>query len=325
MTENSRIEWTTHTFNPWWGCARVSPGCENCYAETLDRRVHGKEGAHWGAKTERRFFGEKHWNDPRRWNDKAAEAGERHRVFCSSMADVFEDRDDLIGARARLFGLIVDTPHLDWLLLTKRPQNAERLWLGAKIDAFGNWTDSVTGPDWAENVWVGVTAEDQQRADERIPVLASIPAVVRFVSFEPLLGPILLTQGAVLDIDWAIVGGESGHGARPMNPAWAQSLRDQCTSRGVAFFFKQWGEWADNIASGHPIPPKTASIITLSTGSLMGRFGKKLAGRELDGRTWDELPTARARIYDSTRERRLRALFKKHGLTMRFVGDSGEG
>lgn len=272
MAENSKIEWTDHTFNPWWGCTRVSPGCVHCYAETFDKRVHGKEKAHWGVSAGRRFFGDKHWNEPLKWNAKAGAEGIRRRVFCASMADVFEDRPELVEPRARLFALIEATPGLDWLLLTKRPENMERL-------ARDVWPD-----EWPPNVWAGCTVEDQQRADERILELVSVPAAIRFLSCEPLIGPVDLRRWLEIDrlidskewersgfrpeIDWVICGGESGHGARPMDPEWARSLRDQCQAAGVAFLFKQWGE---------------------HDGSLV-RLGKHAAGRELDGRTWDQFP-----------------------------------
>lgn len=131
MGIETEIAWTDSTFNPWWGCQRVSPGCERCYAETFAKRVGLQV---WGPKQERRFFGEKHWREPLRWNEQAAKAGARRRVFCASMADVFEERLDLAAARARLFGLIRLTPSLDWLLLTKRPENAARLWAIAAAD-----------------------------------------------------------------------------------------------------------------------------------------------------------------------------------------------
>ena len=255
----------------------MSPGCANCYAETFDKRVHGIGKGHWGPDSERRFFGDKHWAEPLKWNKAAAAAGERHRVFCASMADVFEDHPDVAAARARLYALILDTPNLDWLLLTKRPENVERLWLQARIDAFGKWTDTVTGPLWPDNVWIGTSVENQEQADIRIPILATIPAAVRFLSMEPLLGPVVLPVGlAGFAVDWVIVGGESGPGARVMYPEWPMSLRDQCRALGIAFHFKQWGEWA----------PKPGT-------NLMHRVGKAIAGRVLDGRTWDELPSGR--------------------------------
>ncbi len=250
--KDSKIEWTHHTFNPWWGCVKVSPGCAHCYAETFAKRTGN---AVWGEDAPRRFFGEKHWNEPRKWNAAAQTEGARKRVFCASMADVFEDRDDLRDARRQLLHLIDETPWLAWLLLTKRPQNIGRLMNEAMN---GNFDFERTFRDHMPNVWLGTTAEDQERYDERMPWLMEIEASVRFISAEPLLGPIVMNGGP--RPDWIIVGGESGGKARPMERAWVEALRDQCDER-TAFFFKQWGG-----------------------------VHKKATGRELDGRTWDALP-----------------------------------
>lgn len=258
MGESTAIGWTDHTFNPWWGCARVSPGCEHCYAEAFAKRTGH---AVWGKRSERRFFGDKHWAEPVKWNAAAEAAGVRRRVFCASMADVFEDRDDLGDERARLWALIEDTPHLDWQLLTKRPENVLGMvpprWVYPGGDARNFWP---------VNAWIGCTVEDQQRADERVPELLRIPAPVRFLSCEPLLGPVDLTGTAVLGfhasrgvlhddyadriqfeniaragISWVIVGGESGPGHRPMNVDHARALVAQCEAAGVPVFFKQVG------------------------------------------------------------------------------------
>jgi protein gp37 len=255
MGEDSKIEWTHHTFNPWWGCAKVSPGCEHCYAEALAKRT-GHDT--WGPKAPRRFFGDEHWNGPRKWNAAAESAGQRQRVFCASMADVFEDRDDLRADRRRLLSLIDETPWLDWLLLTKRPQNIARLMDDAMEGCFDRCN---TFTAHMRNVWLGTTAENQEMYDERWRWLRQVDAGVLFVSAEPLLGPIVMKG---YQPDWLIVGGESGGKARPMERAWVESLRSQCDG-GTAFFFKQWG----------------------------GR-DKKATGRELDGRTWDALPVVTA-------------------------------
>ncbi len=241
MGENTKIEWCHHTFNPWWGCWKVSEACANCYAETWAKRTGNSV---WGKDAPRRFFGDKHWNKPLKWNRQAKADGVRRRVFCASMADVFEDREDLVDQRRRLFRVIASTPDLDWLLLTKRPQNVIPL--------------TPTFDDYLpKNIWLGTTAENQERWDERVPVLASIPASVRFVSAEPLLGPIKMGKHRP---NWLIVGGESGPGARPMHKEWVESLRGQCDDR-TAFFFKQWGG-----------------------------VRKNETGRELNGRTWDAVP-----------------------------------
>lgn len=312
MAENSAIEWTTHTFNPWVGCSKISPGCKHCYAERdMDHRLGF---AKWGNDGTRVVTSDANWRKPLAWDRKAREAGERHRVFCASLADVFEDREELIEPRERLFDLISDTPHLDWLLLTKRPEN---------LEAMLPWTSAHAG-EYRErfwpNVWIGTSVEDQQRADERIPELLKIPAVVRFLSMEPLLGPVDLTNldhgddrldalraeacakgtGCLIDdefdrgIDWVIVGGESGPGARPMHPQWARSIRDQCQAAGVPYLFKQWGEWGPSPDAGLP---ETLSTYGPSHHHYFDdpphkvwKFGKKAAGRVLDGRTWDEFP-----------------------------------
>lgn len=251
MGAETSIAWTDHTFNPWWGCVKVSPGCAHCYADTFAKRVGQKV---WGADAPRRFFGDKHWNEPLKWDASAKAAGVRRRVFCASMADVFEDRDDLVEPRARLFSLIQETQALDWQLLTKRPENIDRL--------LTSWTlEHIEGP--LTNVWLGTTVEDQARADERIPHLLAVPAAVRFLSVEPLLGPVdLLPYIAAYDanangagepgayyplppsargIDWVIVGGESGPGARQCDPAWIAGIVDQCREAGVPVFVKQLG------------------------------------------------------------------------------------
>lgn len=245
MGKDTAISWTRHTFNPWWGCAKVSPGCAHCYAESFAKRTGN---AVWGEQAERRFFGDKHWNEPMKWNSDAAKAGERRRVFCASMADWLEDREDLTPHLMRLLVLIQSTPHLDWLLLSKRPENfAKRI-----QEIADGWQSSCEMAVWwtrgvaPENVWLGTTVENQEMADKRIPELLKIPAKVRFLSCEPLLGPVDLRT--VVDwwnsdekIHWVIAGGESGPGFREFNPEWARSLRDQCKSAHVAFHMKQMG------------------------------------------------------------------------------------
>ncbi len=232
MGEVSGIAWTDATFNPWWGCTRVSPGCEHCYAETL-ATVRRKLDV-WGVDAQRKPMSEAYWRDPVKWNRKAQAEGIRRRVFCASMADVFEippERNVQAhqvqnAARARLWKLIEETPWLDWLLLTKRPQHVE---------------DCVPWPrgEWPANIWLGTTTEDQKRYDERWPILSKIPACVRFISHEPALGPLTLT-GDILP-DWVITGGESGSGARFYDHAWAESVIEQCRRYGTVPFVKQLG------------------------------------------------------------------------------------
>jgi protein gp37 len=242
--ERTAIAWTDHTFNPWWGCERVSPGCQNCYAEAFAKRT-GHDV--WGKQSDRRFFGDKHWNQPLSWAAKADAEGVRRRVFCASMADVFEDRPELVEPRQRLFDLIAITEPLDWLLLTKRPENVARM---VEAECWG------AGVPWPANVCLGTTVEDQERANERVPTLLSIPAQVRFLSCEPLLGPITFRWApwaplcqehstghldGLKGIGWMICGGESGPKHRPLNLHHARQLRDQCVAAGVPFFFKQIG------------------------------------------------------------------------------------
>jgi len=271
MGKHSHIEWTDHTFNPWWGCSKVSPACQHCYAETLTVRFGG---ATWGARGQRRFFGPEHWREPVKWNQEAERQGRRFRVFCASMADVYEDRADLLREREKLWNLIERTPSLDWLLLTKRPENVEQM--------------SPWGKRWPANVWLGASVENQEWAEKRIPVLCAIPAKIRFLSCEPLLGPLSLSnliKGAA--ISWIIAGGESGHGARPMKPDWVRDLRDFCSKKGVAFHFKQWGHWAP--ISRSTVGRRVRFEIDDDTFEMAG-LGKGVSGREIDGRTHDAFP-----------------------------------
>ena len=236
MGENTLIEWAHSTFNAWVGCQKISPACDNCYAENWAKRT-GQAGLWQG---ERRRTHEVNWRQPIKWNKAAEAAGVRHRVFCSSLADVFDNQVPKEWRRD-LFGLIRETPSLDWLLLTKRPQNIRKM---LPHDWFDGW----------KNVWLGTTVENRIEADRRIPHLLAVPARVRFLSCEPLLKPIhfsdvtrrsdavqMLGKPALQGIQWVICGGESGPGARPMHPDWARSLRDQCAAAGVAFFMKQMG------------------------------------------------------------------------------------
>lgn len=217
MGEKTGIAWTDHTFNIAWGCVKVSPGCKNCYAETISKRFGGDI---WGPGKPRRTFGDKHWAEPRKWNRRAELGRTRERVFTSSMCDVFEDHPDIDVARARLWGLIQETPWLDWQILTKR---AERI------------APNIPSP-LPRNVWMGVSIERDDytwRAD----YLRDIDASVRFISYEPALGPLdtLRLDG----IDWLIYGGESGRGYRPDDPEWAQAIQRMCVRAGTRFFYKQ--------------------------------------------------------------------------------------
>ena len=224
MGKITGISWTDHTFNPWWGCIKVSPACDSCYAETWAKRT-GHEV--WGKDAPRRFFGDKHWNEPRVWDEQSRAAGVRKKVFCASMADVFEKRDDLIESRNRLWALIEETPHLDWLLLTKRPQSV--------------WT--MVPPRWIDapqfNAWFGVTAENDEFARKRLSHLRNLPNAMPWVSYEPALGPV--DWRPYLDfVMWIIFGGESNSN-RKSEAVWALDTLNQCREFGRAFFSKQAG------------------------------------------------------------------------------------
>ena len=317
MGENSAIEWTDHTFNPWYGCTKISPGCDNCYAEGWAKR---SGLVAWNAPP--RAAGNSAWRQPRKWNDEAGKAGIRKRVFCASLGDVFDNQADPAWV-ACLWLLIWETPNLDWLLLTKRPQNIAAA-LPKAYPFMPAWGDG-----WP-HVFLGVTAENQTEAERRIPILLRTPAARRFVSCEPLLGGVSLrclpwtsdrgfvdgltgetqhreTRARDPDrfpdterLDWVIAGGESGPGARPMHPAWVRNLRDQCQRAGTPFFFKQWGEWlpSDQLgagaltaldrryldAAGHECHGSRSNVV-------VHKVGKKAAGATLDGREWREMPT----------------------------------
>lgn len=276
MSKDSKIEWTHHTFNPWWGCTKVSPGCKHCYAETWARRL-GKD--FWGNKAARRELSAAYWKQPLAW-DAAAEATKtRSRVFCASMGDVFEDRRDLDARRQRLWQVIESTPNLDWLLLTKRPEMVAKL---------APWTTA-----WPRNVWLGSTAENQRWLDKRMPSLLAAGARTLFLSCEPLLGPLDLRAWVSSDgrlVDWVIGGGESGHGSRPMNPEWVRILRDQCLELGIRFHFKQWGNWCPESASASERGQRKTLFTSDGNRITVVNVGKKDAGRLLDGRQWDEFP-----------------------------------
>lgn len=243
MGETTKIGWTDHTFNPWVGCTKVSPACDNCYAEGWAKRA-GRDV--WGHGKPRQRT--KTWDQPEKWNAAAAAEGERRRVFCASLADVF-DTEVRTEWRADLMVLIEKTPNLDWLLLTKRPK------------VMAEFFDRHPPPD---NVWAGTTVESQKMAALRIPQLLKVPARIRFLSVEPMLEAIDLWKvpGAVRccgtntcatvaephelcevysDIDWIICGGESGPNHRPIDPDWVRDLHAQTVGMQARFFFKQWG------------------------------------------------------------------------------------
>jgi protein gp37 len=342
MADTTGIEWCDSTFNPWIGCAKVSPGCDNCYAEvsTPSRTM----GIVWGATAERHKTSAGNWAQPIKWNRDAeefkAKHGRRRRVFCASLSDVFDNAvpDQW---RVELFALIRMTPDIDWLLLTKRIGNVGKM-IPVDFDS-----------EIYSNVWLGISVVNQEEADRDIPKLLSIDVALRWLSMEPLLGPVdifrwlyptgvtcmdvcpdahyvarseietvkgsqnevcpicpncgLVAQwtGYDLGIDWVIVGGESGHAARPMHPNWVRSLRDQCQEASVPFLFKQWGEWAPHEAraggdEGADLRSGRVRYLIGDGREFDGHFrkgdaavakvGKKIAGRMLDGKQWTEYP-----------------------------------
>lgn len=255
MAENSKIEWTDHTYNAWRGCTKVSAGCDHCYAEKLSKRNPAVLGE-WGPGAKRALSADSYRDQPYKWNREAKAAGERRRVFALSLGDWLDDEVPL----SWLFGLLsdaTDTDALDWLLLTKRPQN----WR----PRLEQMCSEVASPEWATrwldgepplNFWIGASAENQAAADERLPILRQIPAAVRFVSVEPLIESVDLAAhlygdeehggtgqciGWTPPIDWVIVGGESGPGARPCNVQWIRSIVEQCRQADVPCFVKQLG------------------------------------------------------------------------------------
>lgn len=366
MSAESAISWLArtvdgktwhqgHTLNPWSGCYVKSDGCRECYAKNLPPAM--RRGAVWGKNEPRVLAPDSYLAQVHAWNRAAEKLGIRMPVFCASTADIFErhavpeENERLNGQRAKVWALVAATPWLDWLFLTKEPENI---------------LDMIPA-EWAANgcpvnVWMGCTVENQKAADARIPHLLRVPAVVRFLSVEPMVGAVDLRDVAGLGcghegcigqridaltgadqcghgywggsrperIHWVLCGGESGRGVnvRPMAPEWARSLRDQCVAAGVAFHFKQWGEWAPWVneahfthcgeeahphawidaetgASGHAWIVDDDGLWSNWTGeprrsddgsrlheaiAILGRHGKKATGRILDGRTWDELP-----------------------------------
>lgn len=291
---------------------KVSDGCKNCYAERRDNWFHHNQ-PHWGPNTSRKPQSDKYWNQPLKWNAEAEKEGVNALVFCASMADVFEDHPDTLPHLLRLFELIRSTPSLTWQLLTKRPENIQKLIVIsfglAQTHQLRSWFAEWLGidgkaPKPPENVWLGTSVEND-KVYERVEHLVQVPAAIRFLSCEPLLGPIDIpldyADGSSL-IDWVICGGESGVNARHMHPDWARSLRDQTQASNAAFFFKQWGEivpesqitdsnraaaisWAQRFQTFH-----NSGLPTSEDGERFFKIGKKNAGRLLDGKEHNEFP-----------------------------------
>lgn len=314
MADRTAIEWCDATFNPWIGCTAISPACDHCYAQAdMDHRRHR---VRWGAGQPRSRTSTDYWKKPIRWNAqrfwecsacgmRGDDAGfrraghplpayptpttrapvpcyetvehARRRVFCASLADVFDNEVDP-GWRADLFDLIAATPNLDWLLLTKRIGN-----VAAMVP--GTWR-----PRYPLNVWLGGTIANRKEMLRDAPKLQATPASVRFWSVEPMLDDLGKIPSDLFP-DWVIAGGESGPAARPLSPDWVRALRDQCAAAVVPFLFKQWGEWVPMLGQveGVPVRDKTTS----PDGWVMGRAGKKLAGRLLDGIEHNAFPEVR--------------------------------
>lgn len=269
LAHNSKIEWTDHTFNPWTGCTNVSPGCDHCYAEAWSKR---SGHVRWGNSPRRRTT-EAYWKAPLKWEAQAftfAERfGRRQRVFCASLADVFDNQVDP-SWRRDLFALIKSCASLDWLMLTKRPQNIIKM----------------LPRDWGNgypNVWLGMTSEDQPRFDGRWKHLAKAPAAVRFVSYEPAIGAMRLPVSGLLP-DWIISGGESGGNSRPLQPAWVRSVAADCERGNIAFFHKQWGSYANN-------PLVLEKGLSKAEAAALDPHGK--GGGLLDGKLHREFPQPR--------------------------------
>lgn len=305
---DTKIEWADKVWNPVRGCSRVSDGCRHCYAERQAMRQSGIGGKYHGLV--RITNGHPQWtgrvvcdagklDDPRRWQQPA-------RIFVNSMSDLFHDDvpDDFI---LKVWGVFADCPHHQFLVLTKRPQRMFR-WVSGFMAEVALRGHRLFGEP-LQNVWLGVSVENQETADQRIPLLLNTPAAVHWISAEPLLGPLTLLKGTHglyrprnprwPSLNWVVAGGESGPGARPMNPEWALQLRNQCCGAGIPFFFKQWGNWIHVSELETSFSRREIDAISKDTIVRPGspdapgfwlRLGKKKAGRLLRGREWKEFP-----------------------------------
>jgi protein gp37 len=264
MGTQSKIEWTDHTFNPWLGCTKITPGCDRCYAESWSKR---SGLVRWG-KNPRRRTSVGYWRMPVRWNELASKFedlhGRRQRVFCASLADVFDNQVEQQW-RVDLFELIQKCGRLDWLLLTKRPENIAKM----------------LPTDWGggyPNVWLGTTTEDQKRYQQRWPHLSRIACAVRFISYEPAIGPLRLPAEGPHP-DWLISGGESGGGARVLNQQWVRDVLADCERSSIAPFHKQWGSYASNplvFEAGLPVEvARRRDVYGKGGGLIDGRLVRK--------------------------------------------------
>ena len=323
MGDKSKIEWTESTWNPITGCTPVSEGCANCYAKReAEGRLRGKFGYPQDEPFRVTFHGEDRLNDPLRWKRP-------RKIFVCSMGDLFHE-DVPVEWIDKVIDAVARCEQHRFMLLTKRPERMKSYFLALRDDPeqamrfrsgrteLHKYALALRRGEPLRNVWLGVTAENQQRADERIPLLLQIPAAKHFVSVEPMLGPVNfvdvpvgmlgplrpIRKGLPADIpriDWVICGGETGPEARPMHRKWVRSLRDQCVAAKVPFFFKSWGEWkfsyeviipeydkADGLEYWRR--PGEKPMVAFPDGTTLERLGRRRTGRELDGRTWDEEP-----------------------------------
>lgn len=301
MADQTAIAWADRTHNHWEGCQKVGPGCDHCYAEVRNARFGSGTAPNWGPGAPRRLTSQQNRNKPLRWQREAEADGSRPFVFCSSLADVFDNAVD-VQWRRDLFDLIRETPHLTWLLLTKRPGMIVRLYGEAMLDP----PDGGSGYPWPSNAAIGCTVVNQEEADRDVSKLLAAKSALNpafaFLSMEPLLGPVDLTRLAFTSgtynaligtprVDWVITGGETtqgDHRARPQHPGWFRSIRDQCARYGVPYHHKQNGEWAEYLGA---VPE--AGDVAFEDGFKMRRVGKDRAGRLLDGVTHDARPDVR--------------------------------
>ena len=296
--DNTKIEWTDATWNPLRGCTRVSEGCRNCYAERVAARFSGPGMAYEGTIKDGKWNGvvktvPEALDQPLRWKRP-------RRIFVNSMSDLFHETvsDQAIFA---IFYVMACTPHHTYQVLTKRPARMVQWfdWVSRWDSTMQPRLAKMAGGKWPlPNVWLGVSVEDQDAADKRLPHLINTPAAVRWVSAEPLLGHVSFTgwDGKVQrnwlgegGINWVVCGGESGHGARPMHPVWARNLRDECADAGAAFFFKQWGEYLPYGQSG-----AACGETHVHHQFAFYKPGKLRAGRLLDGREHNGYPQPKA-------------------------------
>ncbi|EEO27691.1 DUF5131 family protein [Oxalobacter paraformigenes] len=290
MAKKSHINWTDGTWNIITGCTPISPGCANCYASQLagTRLKHHPSRAGLTKEVNGRhvWTGEVRFN--REWLSQPLQWEKPQKIFVCAHGDLFHENvsDEWLND---IFEVMAYAQQHTFQILTKRP------------DRMSGYLSDL--PMILPNVWIGVTVENQTTADERIPVLLDIPAAKRFLSIEPLLGPVIISLWKLSEgIDWVICGGESGPNARPMHPDWVRSLRDQCAIAGVPFFFKQWGEWLPaerdeygnvEFCDQNTIPHDgflKCRTTNLDDTFTAFRFGKKASGRMLDGKTWDGVP-----------------------------------